>query len=65
MHAVLGFSATHLAWVSQSQEIKQLAFQYSGIALNGLHEALGAFSKQNSDAVLASSLLLSWQANDW
>ncbi|KAI9690425.1 MAG: hypothetical protein M1822_009388 [Bathelium mastoideum] len=65
MHAVLGFSATHLAWASQSQETKNLAFHHSGLALNGLHDALGAFSKQNSDAVLASSLLLSWQANDW
>ncbi|KAL9066250.1 MAG: hypothetical protein Q9157_007211 [Trypethelium eluteriae] len=65
MHAVLGFSATHLAWASQSQETKNLAFQHSGIALNGLHDALDAFSKQNSDAVLAASLLLSWQANDW
>ena len=65
MHAILGFSATHLAWASQSQETKNLAFQHSGIALSGLQDALGAFSKQNSDAILASSLLLSWQANDW
>lgn len=42
-----------------------LAYQHRGLALKGLQEAIGRFSKQNSDAVLAASILLSWQATDW
>ncbi|KAF2087121.1 hypothetical protein K490DRAFT_42886 [Saccharata proteae CBS 121410] len=65
MHSILAFSAAHLAWISQSSETRNLAFHHGGIALRGLHEAIGNFSRVNSDAVLASSLLLSWQATDW
>jgi len=65
MHSILSFSASHLAWISQSTETKNLAYQHGGMALKGLHEALSNFSRANSDAVLASSLLLSWQAQDW
>lgn len=42
-----------------------LAYQHRGLALKGLQEAIGRFSKGNSDAVLAASILLSWQATDW
>jgi len=42
-----------------------MAYEHRGIALKGLQEAIGAFSPQNSDAVLAASLLLSWQATEW
>jgi len=65
MHAALAFSANHLAWVSQSSETRNLAFNYSAAAMKGLHEAIGSFSKANSDAVLAASLLLSWQSTEW
>ncbi|KAF2138124.1 uncharacterized protein K452DRAFT_234725 [Aplosporella prunicola CBS 121167] len=65
MHSILAFSASHLAWISQSTETRNLAFHHGGIALKGLHEAIGNFSRANSDAVLASSLLLSWQATEW
>ncbi|OJD34563.1 ubiquitin carboxyl-terminal hydrolase 2 [Diplodia corticola] len=65
MHSILAFSASHLAWISQSTETRNLAIAHGGIALKGLHEAIGNFSRANSDAVLASSLLLSWQATDW
>ncbi|KAF2396449.1 hypothetical protein EJ06DRAFT_240523 [Trichodelitschia bisporula] len=65
MHAVLAFSANHLAWISQSPETRQIAFHHGGIAMKGLHQALGGFSKANADAVLAASLLLSWQSMDW
>lgn len=43
----------------------QVAYQHCGAALAGLQPALGAFSKGNSDAVLAASILLSWQVTDW
>ncbi|KAF2816006.1 uncharacterized protein BDZ99DRAFT_377424 [Mytilinidion resinicola] len=65
MHSILAFSASHLAWISQSSDTRNLAFHHGSIALKGLHEAIANFSKANSDAVLASSLLLAWQATEW
>lgn len=65
MHSILAFSASHLAWISQSSETRTLAFHHASIALKGLHDGITNFTKLNSDAVLASSLLLAWQATDW
>ncbi|KAH9872274.1 hypothetical protein IAQ61_005109 [Plenodomus lingam] len=65
MHSILAFSASHLAWISQSSETRNLAFHHASIALKGLHDGIANFTKLNSDAVLASSLLLAWQATDW
>ena len=42
-----------------------VSYHHRGLALQGLQQAIGSFSRQNSDAVLAASILLSWQANDW
>ncbi|MCJ1475463.1 hypothetical protein MMC13_004125 [Lambiella insularis] len=65
MSAILAFSATHIAWMTSSLETKNLAYYHRGIALNGLHGAIGNFSEKNSDPILAASILLSWQASDW
>lgn len=65
MNSILAFSASHLAWISQSTETRNLAFHHASIALKGLHDGITSFTKMNSDAVLASSLLLAWQATDW
>ena len=65
MHSILAFSASHLAWISQSTETRNLAFHHASLALKGLHDGITNFTKHNSDAVLASSLLLAWQATDW
>ncbi|KIV99743.1 hypothetical protein, variant [Verruconis gallopava] len=65
MHAILAFSANHLAWISQSAETRTIASAHGATAMKGLHEATLSFSKSNADAVLASSLLLSWQSTDW
>lgn len=65
MHALLSFSANHLAWSRSSNETRNLHIQHGTIALRGLHEAIGNFSHQVADAVLACSLLLLWQATDW
>jgi hypothetical protein len=43
----------------------QLAYQHRGYAFQGLQVSIGNFSKENSDAVLAASILLSWQVTDW
>ncbi|WEW54673.1 hypothetical protein PRK78_000095 [Emydomyces testavorans] len=65
MSAILALSASHLAWMSQNQDTENLAYQHRGVALKGLHEAIGSFSRENADAILAASLLLSWQATEW
>ena len=65
MNSILAFSASHLASLTNSIETKNLAAYHSGSALKGLHEAIGNFSRENSDAVLAASILLAWQATDW
>ena len=65
MSAILAFSATHLAAETNSIETRNLAYHHRGIALNGLHNAIGNFSQENSDPILAASILLSWQAADW
>lgn len=65
MHALLSFSANNLAWTRSSNEMRNLHIQHGTIALRGLHEAIGNFSHQNADPILAASLLLLWQATDW
>jgi len=65
MHALLSFSANHLAWMHSSAETRNLHIQHGSIALRGLHEAIGNFSQSNADAILAASLLMLWQATDW
>ena len=65
MSAILALSATHLAWVTKSVETDNLAYHHRGLALNGLRQSIDNFCKDNSDAVLGASILLSWQASDW
>lgn len=65
MSSILAFSATHMAWLTNSVETKNIAYYHRGIAFKGLQEAIGNFSRNNSDAALAASILLSWQASDW
>ncbi|KAM3478650.1 hypothetical protein MY8738_005837, partial [Beauveria namnaoensis] len=45
--------------------LSTIAIEHRSIALKGLHTAIGTFSRETSDAILAASLVLSWQANDW
>ncbi|KAI0472124.1 hypothetical protein GGR56DRAFT_667788 [Xylariaceae sp. FL0804] len=65
MHALLAFSAEHIAFLSSCPHVGNMAYEHRGRAFNGLQEAIGSFSPDNSDAVLAASLVLSWQATDW
>ena len=65
MSSILALSATHLAWMTDSDETWNLAYFHRGVALKGMQEAIGDFSESNCDAVLAASILLSWQASDW
>ncbi|KAL8953089.1 MAG: hypothetical protein Q9222_001027 [Ikaeria aurantiellina] len=65
MSGILAFAATHLAWLTSSVGTKNLAYYHRGVALKGLHDAIGHFSQESSDAILAASILLSWQTSDW
>ncbi|KAL4880956.1 hypothetical protein BJY04DRAFT_69026 [Aspergillus karnatakaensis] len=65
MSSILTLSASHLAWITRNQETKQLAFHHRGTAIQGLQKAIGSFSRENTDGILAASILLSWQDSDW
>ncbi|KAK0719888.1 hypothetical protein B0H67DRAFT_661676 [Lasiosphaeris hirsuta] len=65
LHALLAFSAMHLAFLTDCPLVGNMGYEHRGIALKGLQEAIGSFSKESSDAILAASLVLSWQATDW
>ncbi|KAM7215107.1 oxidase assembly protein 2, variant [Rhypophila decipiens] len=65
MHSLLAFSAMHIAFLTSCPLVGNIAFEHRGIALKGLQEAIGTFSRETSDAILAASLVLSWQATDW
>ncbi|KAJ5581606.1 hypothetical protein N7535_000226 [Penicillium sp. DV-2018c] len=64
MSSILSLSAFHLAFLTRDQETRQLAFSHKVTALQGLQTALASFSKENCDAILAASVLLSWQATE-
>ena len=65
MSSMLAFAASHLAWLTNSVETRNLAYYHRGVALKGLHCAIGSFSRENSDPVLGASILLSWQISEW
>jgi hypothetical protein len=65
MHSLLALSASHLAWLTGCPLAANMAFEHRGVAIKGLQEAIGSFLIENSDTVLAASLLLSWQATKW
>lgn len=64
MSSILGLSAFHLAFLTRDQETKQLAYQHNFSAIQGLQTALVSFSKDSSEAILAASILLSWQETE-
>jgi hypothetical protein len=45
-------------------KVMELAYHYRACGLQGLQKAINHFSTENSDAVLAASVLLGWQATD-
>ncbi|KAF6835780.1 Sterol uptake control protein 2-like protein 9 [Colletotrichum plurivorum] len=65
MHALLAFSAMHIAFLTDCPLVGNMSYVHRGLALKGLQEAIGTFDRETSDAVLAASLVLSWQATDW
>lgn len=65
MDALLAFSAEHISNITGCPMVGKMAVEHRGHALNGLSQAIANFTEENSDAVLAASLTLSWQATDW
>lgn len=65
MNSILALSAGHLAWITRNSDTKHLAYHHRSVAIKGLHKAMAAFSKDNCDAILAASIILSWQATEW
>ncbi|PNS17385.1 hypothetical protein CAC42_7068 [Sphaceloma murrayae] len=65
LDALKGFSASQIAFVTQSPAAREQSLQYCTAALSGLHQAVGHFSKDNSDSVLITALLLLIQSRDW
>ena len=64
MDALLAFSAMHLAHLTDCALVGILGMKYSGSALTGLREATGSLTVHNADAIIAASLVLSWQSTD-
>lgn len=65
LDALLAFSAMHLSFMYACPLVGNMAYEHRGEALKGLHKAINTFSQETSDAILAASLVLSWQATDW
>lgn len=65
MNSLMAFSAAHLAWITGNQDTNRLAYHHQGSAMQGLRTAISSFSEDNCEAILAASILLSWQATEW
>lgn len=64
MHGLLAWAATHVSHITGHSVLMQEAYYHRELALKGLQKAVASFSKENSDAVLASSIIMAWQAPD-
>jgi hypothetical protein len=63
-HAALSVSASRFAYGKDKAEYRLLAQKHQLRAVQGLRLSLAQLDKRNADAVLATSILLSWQAAD-
>lgn len=55
----------HITFMNECPLVGSIGYVHRGKAIKGLHEAISSFSRETSDAILAASLVLSWQATDW
>jgi hypothetical protein len=62
---MLAVAAGHLGFVTRSRETMNVSYHYRSEAILGLRGALANFNRQNADAVLAASIVLSWLASTW
>ncbi|KAF8859731.1 hypothetical protein BDZ45DRAFT_349964 [Acephala macrosclerotiorum] len=64
-HSILALSAAHLGWLTRSRDMDHVSLLHQTAAFRSLQVAINKFSRENCDAVLASSLILQWQASNW
>jgi hypothetical protein len=64
-HSLLALSAAHVGWITRSSELDNVAAWHQTAAYAKLQGAVEGFSRGTADAVLASTILLSWQAPEW
>jgi hypothetical protein len=62
--AAMGLAATHLALVTKAADMDELGYMYRGRAFRSLQSTINNISIDNVDAILAASVVLSWQAPD-
>lgn len=58
-------AGNRLASLTRSRRILEDVAVYEPRAMQGLRLALAAFSRDNADAVLATSILLLYQQKNW
>ena len=64
-YSLMAMAASHVAWMTKSLEADSIAANYQSLASKGIREGIANFSKENADAILASSIMLSVQVNEW
>jgi hypothetical protein len=64
MHGLSAWAAINVSHITRHLGLMQEAYYHCEHALKGLQKAIASFSKENSDAVLASSIIMAWQASD-
>ncbi|KAF4465772.1 hypothetical protein FALBO_7376 [Fusarium albosuccineum] len=64
MNGLLALSASQVAFSSNCGFARHRAYQYQMLAIKDLQQALGTFSHDNADDVLAASMALLWLSED-
>ncbi|KAL3472717.1 hypothetical protein BJX99DRAFT_262034 [Aspergillus californicus] len=64
MDSLLAWAAMHIAWTTGSESAVSVGQKCRLLSMQGLQRAVGTFSKDTADAVLAASILMVWQAAD-
>lgn len=64
-NAIAASAADRLAWLTKASSVQNDAYKHQSLAIAGLNQALKIFSKENSDAVLCTSILLCLQHRNW
>lgn len=62
LHAFLAVASAHAGYLVRSGELMRISLEHKTLALRGAQQALAVFSRADAENVLATSLLLSWQA---
>ncbi|KAE9372444.1 hypothetical protein N431DRAFT_504865 [Stipitochalara longipes BDJ] len=63
--SMMAFAASHIGWLTKSDDLHKKAAAYQTSAYRRLRKAIGGFSQETADAVLAATAVLTWQATEW